>query len=93
MKYFDWNEIKNSRLRVEREVCFEDVIIAISEGNLLDILQNSNQTKYPSQKVFVVKVNNYVYLVPFIEDEEKYFLKTIYASRKMTKIYLFGRTK
>jgi uncharacterized DUF497 family protein len=91
VKYFDWDELKNARLKTEREVCFEDVVTAISEGNLLDILQHHDQAKYPNQRIYMVKIDNYIYLVPFVEDDNKYFLKTIYASRKMTKKYLFGR--
>ena len=93
MKYFDWSELKNAKLKAEREVCFEDVVIAISEGKLLDVLHHPNQTQYPDQKVYVVGIEGYVYLVQFVEDEDKYFLKTIYASRKMTKKYLLGRSK
>lgn len=88
MKYYAWDENKNAKLKNEREICFEDIITAIDEGNLLDVINHSNPTKYPSQKVYVIKINDYVYLVPFVEDEGKIFLKTIYPSRKMTKKYL-----
>ena len=74
----------------EREICFEDVVVAISEGNVLDILTHHNPAKYPNQKVYVVSVHEYIYLVPFVEDETKIFLKTIYPSRKLTKQYLKG---
>lgn len=88
MKYFDWNADKNALLKNDREISFEDILVAIDEGNLLDVLEHKNKTKYPSQKVFVVNVNQYVYLVPFVEDEEKIFLKTIIPSRKATKKYI-----
>ena len=91
MKYFDWDELKSAMLKAEREVCFEDIIVAISEGNLLDVLERHRQDKYPNQKIYVVKINEYIYLVPFVEDSAKIFLKTIYASRKMTKKYLHER--
>lgn len=88
MKYYDWNREKNKLLKIERDVSFEEVYIAIESGGLLEILKHPNQKKYPSQKMFVVSINNYVYLVPFVEDEEKVFLKTIIPSRKATKKYL-----
>lgn len=88
MKYFDWNEEKNELLKLERDVSFEEVLIAIEAGGLLDILKNRKESKHPNQKIFVVNINNYAYLVPFVEDKEKIFLKTIIPSRKATKKYI-----
>jgi hypothetical protein len=88
VKYFDWNKTKNELLKVERDVSFEEVYIAIEPGGLLDIIVHPKNDKYPNQKIFVVNINNYIYLVPYVEDEEKIFLKTIIPSRKATKIYL-----
>jgi uncharacterized DUF497 family protein len=93
VKYFSWNEDKNRFLRAEREVSFEDVVLCIEMGFLLDILEHPNQEKYPNQKVFVVQIDEYVYLVPFVEDERQVFLKTIIPSRKATAKYLKGRKK
>lgn len=90
MKYFDWNELKNSQLMSDREVCFEDIVVAIFEEKLIDVLEHPNATKYPNQKVYVVLLNQYIYLVPYVEDEQKIFLKTIYPSRKLTKKYFKG---
>ncbi len=90
MKYFDWNEHKNSKLKAERKICFEDVIVAISEGRLHDVLVHPNPAKYPNQRFYIVEIQEYVYVVPFVEDEVKIFLKTIYPSRKLTKQYLKG---
>lgn len=90
MKYFSWNEEKNELLREERQVSFEDVVFYIDQGFLLDILEHPNQEKYKGQKIFVVQMDNYAYLVPFIEDEREVFLKTIIPSRKATKKYLKG---
>lgn len=90
MKYYDWNEAKNDRLKSERDICFEDVVVAISEGKLHDILVHPNPAKYPNQRFYIVEVQEYVYVVPFVEDEIKIFLKTIYPSRKLTKQYLKG---
>lgn len=91
MKYFDWDNEKNEKLKSERDIGFEDVLMAIEAGNILDILENSNKEKYPNQKVFVIKIEDYVFIVPFVEDEEKVFLKTIIPSRKATKKYLIKK--
>jgi hypothetical protein len=90
MKVFDWSELKNTLLKNERDVCFEDVIVAISCSNLIDVIEHHNSAKYPGQKIYVVKIDSYVYLVPFVENDERIFLKTIYPSRKLTKQYLKG---
>ncbi|MEK7611674.1 MAG: toxin [Patescibacteria group bacterium] len=94
MKYFDWNQEKNRQLKRGRGVSFEDVLVAISEDRLLAIKDNPQPKRYPKQKIFVVEIGSYAYLVPFVEDEEKVFLKTIIPSRKATKTYLFkGRVQ
>lgn len=93
VKYLDWDEEKNDKLKREREIGFEDVVTAIDEGNLLEVLNHHNPSKYPSQKIYVVKIEDYVYLVPFVDEGDKRFLKTIYPSRKMTKKYLIERRK
>ncbi|MEX0877677.1 MAG: BrnT family toxin [Candidatus Spechtbacterales bacterium] len=88
MKYFDWDPEKNEQLIKERRISFEEVLVAINEGGLLDILEHHNKEKYPQQRIFVVGVEDYAYLVPFVEDEEKIFLKTIIPSRKATQNYI-----
>ena len=85
MKYFDWDDEKNQKLKRERGIGFEDIIISIIEGGLLKTL---GHPKRASQKIYVVNIDNYAYAVPFVEDKEKYFLKTIYPSRTMTRKYL-----
>ena len=90
MKYFDWDIGKNNQLQAERDICFEDVLVAINEDRLLDILQHPNAKKYPNQKIFVIEVNHYAYLVPFVETKTVIFLKTIIPSRKATKNYLIN---
>ena len=90
MKYFSWNDEKNQILKEERQISFEDVVFYISQGFLLDVLEHPNQKKYQGQKIFVVEIDNYAYLVPFVEDELEIFLKTIIPSRKATKKYLKG---
>ena len=91
MKYFAWNLEKNARLKQERGVGFEEVVFHIERGDLLDILQHPNQAQYAGQRIFVVNIDDYAYLVPFVEGEGEVFLKTIIPSRKATKLYLRGR--
>jgi hypothetical protein len=93
MKYFSWNAEKNELLKEERQISFEDVVFYISQGFLLDVLEHPNQEKYKGQKIFVVQIDDYAYLIPFIEDEHEIFLKTIIPSRKATKMYLKGSEK
>ena len=93
MKYFDWNAAKSEILKNERGVSFEDILVAILEDGLLDIVAHPNTKKYFRQKIMIVDVDKYVYLVPFVEDKEKIFLKTIIPSRKATKHYLISKSK
>jgi len=93
MKYFSWSEEKNEFLKAERQVSFEDVVFYIERGFLLDVLKHPDQEKYKGQKIFVVQMDDYVYLVPFVEDDREVFLKTIIPSRKATKKYLKGSEK
>jgi uncharacterized DUF497 family protein len=93
MKYFSWSEEKNELLKAERQVSFEDVVFYIEMGFLLDVLEHPNQEKYKGQKISVVQMDDYVYLVPFTEDEHEVFLKTIIPSRKATRTYLKGSEK
>ena len=87
---YDWNDEKNQWLQQERAVAFEDIVFHLSQGGLLDTIEHPNQQKYPGQMIFIVNVEGYAYLVPFVEDDEMIFLKTIIPSRKMTKQYLGG---
>lgn len=88
IKYFDWSEEKNVWLKADRGIGFEEIIVSIAHGMVHDILLNPNQKTYPNQKIYVVEVNSYIYMVPFVEDETKIFLKTIFPSRKATKKYI-----
>lgn len=90
MKLFEWNSDKNTQLKEERGVSFEDIVFYIDRGDVLDIVLHPQQSKYPKQRMFIINVENYAYLVPFIESEEVIFLKTIIPSRKATKKYLKG---
>jgi len=85
MKYFDWDDEKNEVLKKPRGVSFEQVELAIALGDLID------RVKHPNQKVFLVKIENYIYSVPYVEDNEKIFLKTIIPNSKATKKYFGGK--
>ncbi|MBM3283214.1 BrnT family toxin [Candidatus Gottesmanbacteria bacterium] len=93
MKYSDWDENKNQQLKTERDISFEDFLVAIDSNQLLDIIEHPNKKKYRNQKIMIININQYVYLVPFVEDEEKIFLKTIIPSRRATEKYLIERRK
>lgn len=88
MKPFRWNHEKNEQLKAERDISFEEVVLVIETDGLLDLLQHPNLDKYPNQLVFVITLNGYAYLVPFVEEENYFFLKTIIPSRKATRDYL-----
>ena len=88
MKYHSWNNDKNEKLKKERNISFEDVLYYIEHGKLLAILKHTNTKRYPGQNIYIVEINNYMYLVPFVETENEIFLKTIIPSRKATKKYL-----
>ena len=87
-----WTVRGNAKLRAERGIGFEDIVFHIERGDLLDILEHQNPNRYAGQRIFVVRREDYVYLVPFVEDEHTVFLKTIIPSRKATKEYLGGES-
>jgi uncharacterized DUF497 family protein len=88
MKSFRWNADKNEMLKADRGISFETIVVAIGSGGLSDVLNHPNQAKYPNQRVLVVAADEYAYLVPFVEEEDYLFLKTIIPSRKATRDYL-----
>ena len=88
MKHFRWSPQKSETLKAERGISFESIVVSIEAGGLLDILAHPNQAKYPRQRVLVVACDNYAYLVPFVEEEGYFFLKTAIPSRKATRDYL-----
>jgi hypothetical protein len=90
VKYFDWSESKNDNLKAERGICFEDVLTAIDAGRILDDVQHPNTIRYIAQRVLIIEIEGYAYLVPYVEDEVKIFFKTIIPSRKATRMYLKG---
>ena len=88
MKIYNWNAEKNEQLIAERGISFEEIVFYIENGGLLDEIAHPNAQDYAHQRVFLVAVDSYVHLVPFVENDDEYFLKTIIPSRKFTKIYL-----
>ena len=90
MKAFNWKPEKNEWLKLNRNICFEDVVYFIEKGNILDIIENPNQKRYKGQKIYIIEINKYVFMVPYYEDNDGIYFKTIIPSRKMTKNYLGG---
>lgn len=88
MKPFRWNHEKNEALKVERSISFEEIVLAVEADGLLDQLRHPNPEKYPHQSVLVVALDGYVYLVPYVEEPDYFFLKTVIPSRKATRDYL-----
>ncbi len=84
---YNWNKEKNISLIKDRWISFEEVVYAIKGGKILDVIKNPSWN-YNNQYCYIIEINNYVYLVPFIINKDEYFLKTIYPSRKYNKIYL-----
>ena len=89
MKIYNWDPDKNQELNLNRGISFEKAVFYIEHGGLLDDIVHPNVTDYPNQRIFRLKIEDYVYLVPYVESEYEIFLKTIIPSRKFTRIY-FG---
>ncbi len=90
-KSFCWGADKNEQLVRERGLSFERVVVAIESGDLLQILQHQNPEKYPRQKIMVIMIDAYAHLVPYVEKDDFYFLKTIIPSRKATRDFLTAK--
>lgn len=91
MKTYAWDNEKNEWLINERGISFERIINIIENNELLDIIKHPNSEKYPNQRMFIININEYAYLVPFVESQEEIFLKTIIPSRKATKKHIGGK--
>ncbi len=87
MKPINWNPVKNQQLIIERGISFEDVIFYLQQGALLDDIEHPINDKYPNQRIFVINIDNYIYLVPYVENQKEIFLKTVIPGRKATKQY------
>ncbi len=88
MKTYNWNHEKNEILKEQRNISFEEIIFHIKRGDEVDVYPHPNKARYPNQMISIVVVNNYAYLVPYVESENEIFLKTIIPSRKATKKYI-----
>ena len=88
MRFFAWNAEKNAKLKAERGVSFEEAAFYIENGGLLDVVDHPNAQDYPNQQMFIVKIDAYAFLVPFVQSGDECFLKTIIPNRKATRIYL-----
>lgn len=91
MKEIQWSEEKNAWLKQNRGIGFEDIATAIIQNGILATINHPNRRKYPNQKIFLVERGCYAYLVPFVEDKQKIFLKTIFPSRKATRDYIIRK--
>ena len=93
MKYFTWNSEKNELLASERGITFEEIVQKIELDAMIIETDHPNPEKYPNQKILIVDVDGYAYLVPFVIDQDEIFLKTIIPSRKATRKYLGGNNE
>ena len=92
MNVFRWDNEKNEMLRKNRGVCFEQVVVLMERGDVLDTIEHPNQDRYPGQKIAIIRIDDYAYLVPYLEKSEELFLKTIIPSRKATNKYVRAKT-
>ena len=88
MNIFRWDNEKNELLKKNRGVCFEQIVLLMERAEVLDTIEHPNQERYPGQKIAVVMIDTYAYLVPYVENNEEIFLKTIIPSRKATNKYV-----
>lgn len=82
MKKIEWNEEKEAWLIANRSISFALIANKILAGDILDVIDNP---RYKNQRIFIIEINNYIYCAPFVEDNQKIFLKTVYANRKLNK--------
>jgi hypothetical protein len=88
MKNNNWNTEKSIAFKSSRGICFEDVVFHIERGDILNDYVHPNQQEYPGQRIMIIAINNYAFLVPYVENNKELFLKTIIPSRKATQRYL-----
>lgn len=91
MNVFRWDNEKNELLKDSRGVCFEQVVVLMAREDILETIEHPNQDKYPGQKIAIVRIEDYVYLVPYVQKSDEIFLITIIPSRKATNKYLRSR--
>jgi uncharacterized DUF497 family protein len=88
MSVFQWNNEKNEWLKEHRGVCFEQAVILLEREEVLEVVEHPNQEKYPGQRMAIVRINDYAYLIPYVQEGEEIYLKTIIPSRKATNKYV-----
>ena len=88
MSKFDWNDEKNELLEETRGICFEDILIHVQNGDVIDVIKHPQKERYPNQNIMVINIEGYVYLVPYVKSKGVRFMKTIIPSRKATREYL-----
>ncbi len=88
IKYVAWDVEKNERIKQVRGISFEEAVMAIFSGDVLGKILHPNQKRYPGQYIYILSIRDYAYVVPFVEDKEKIFLKTVFPSRKYTRDYI-----
>ncbi|MCW8815726.1 MAG: toxin [Chlorobium sp.] len=88
MKAINWNPEKNRKLITERKISFKEILLSMQSGGLLDDISHPGKEQYAHQRIFVIAVDEYAYLVPYVENEQEFFLKTIVPSCKATRQYL-----
>jgi len=84
MKYLNWSYEKNEILKANRGISFEEIAYLIESGHILGIEENPGR---PNQKIYIMEIESYAVIVPFVERENEIFLKTAFPSRKYTKRY------
>lgn len=87
MIIFSWNEEKNRKLYKDRDICFDNIVQEIIKIGYFELIKHTNPKKYPHQKIILVKIYDHIYLIPCLKTKSGYFLKTLFASRKLTKLY------
>ncbi|MDF3047546.1 MAG: toxin [Candidatus Midichloriaceae bacterium] len=88
MYKFNYDSEKDKKLKQERGLSFDEIIALIESDKLLDILEHPNKENYPGQKIYILDVEDYIWLVPFVKRGEEIYLKTAFPSRKYTKQYM-----
>lgn len=84
MKYLNWDPEKNKQLKQSRGISFEEIAILIERDQILGIEVNQGRS---NQKIYILEIDNYAVIVPFVETDDEIFLKTAFPSRKYTKLY------
>ena len=84
MKYLNWSPEKNEVLKAKRGISFEEIALLIESGRILGIEENPGRY---NQKIYILEIENYAFIVPFVEKDNEIFFKTAFPSRKYTKRY------